>query len=49
MKLISKIIEEVLGEQNLYKIDRWKYPDKVCKHYNLYFCHKCKKEIENEE
>ena len=46
---ISKIIKDVLGELNLYKIDRWKYPNKLCRHNNSIFCDKCRLEIESEK
>lgn len=45
---IDKMVKTVLGESNLYKIDRWKYPDKLCKHQQLYACGKCADEIREE-
>lgn len=45
---ITDIIKKILGEQNLYKIDRWKYPEKKCRHNNLHYCLKCQIEIEGE-
>jgi hypothetical protein len=45
---IRAIVNKTLGEQNLYKIDRWKYPYKKCRHNNEVFCEFCRKEIEKE-
>lgn len=42
---LNDLIKKQLGEQNLYKIDRWKYPDKLCRHNNLYVCKKCADEL----
>lgn len=47
-KKIEDSINKVLGEQNLYKIDPWKYPDKKCKHGNQVSCAKCFASIEKE-
>jgi hypothetical protein len=47
-KMAKNVIDRVFGEQNLYKIDRCKYPDKLCKHYNKVYCKKCADELEKE-
>ncbi len=46
---IDERIMKVLGEPNLYKIDRFKYPDKKCRHYEMYVCKKCADELMVEE
>ena len=46
---IAEIVRKVLGEQNLYKMDYWREPNKPCRHNNTVFCVKCKKEIEGEK
>ena len=45
----QKIVKDKLEEQNLYRIDRWKYPDKKCKHGNEIFCAKCADEIREQK
>jgi hypothetical protein len=42
------VIQKCLEEQNLYKMDPWKEPNKKCRHNNSVFCDKCRIEIENE-
>jgi len=46
--IIGKIIDNLFGEQNLYKIDPYKYPEKACRHYNTVFCKKCADELKSE-
>lgn len=47
-KTLKDIIDNTLGEQNLYKIDFWKDPEKRCRHNKSIFCDDCRKEIEKE-
>jgi hypothetical protein len=49
MKDINEIVDKILGEQNLYKIDRWKYPDKLCRHNEAYVCRKCADDLNKED
>jgi len=49
IKDIRKRVKEIMGEQNLYKINRWKYPDKLCKHNNSVYCDRCAEEIRKEK
>lgn len=49
MKDINEIVDRILGEQNLYKIDRWKYPDKLCRHNEAYVCRKCADDLNKED
>lgn len=49
MKDVNEIIDELFGEQNLYKIDRWEHPDKKCKHNQEFVCKKCADEIKEED
>lgn len=46
---IQQIVKQTLGEQNLYKIDPYKHPNKRCRHNNSVFCVKCRLEIEKEQ
>lgn len=48
MDIITEIAHTVVGEQNLYKMDFWKEPNKRCRHNNSVFCVKCREEIEDE-
>lgn len=45
---LDEAIKRIFGEQNLYKIDRFKYPDKRCRHNEIAYCVKCRDEIDNE-
>lgn len=45
---IQKAVKDLFGEQNLYKIDPYKYPNKRCRHNNSIFCVKCREEIKGE-
>ena len=45
---IKESVKNSLGEMNLYKIDRFKYPEKRCRHNQLYACDKCREDYEFE-